>query len=395
MSRPRKSGRKATGIQAKSGFLYIVTSKPVMVDGVKKYEKTWKSTGLADTPENLKKVIELREKMIVSANPLLISRNITLKEYIALFLEKKKREISDTTYSSYCYRADIVLSYFEATRVRDINELVVELFLDSLFEVRHMQQRTVKDIKSFLSYTMEQAIKDGIIANNPVKEVKINKKLADKYAKEKTPGDDFFSYEEAQLFLSKIKDEDLYILFYFTLFFGLRREEVLGLRWSCIDFKNKTMTINHTVTKGTAVNRLNATKTDSSARQYPLGDEQIALLVKLKEKEKQYRKLFKSCYFDSDYIFKQKDGSLHYPDYPTKQFKKIIKSNPDLPQGITFHGLRSSCVSILVHKGIDIKSIQKWVGHKDLDTTLKIYAKVKESSAKKEISAAMNSILSI
>ena len=88
-------------------------------------------------------------------------------------------------------------------------------------------------------------------------------------------------------------------------------------------------------------------------------------------------------YQENDYIFKHADGSLYYPDYPSKAFRKIIKKLPEWPQGITFHGLRSSCVSILVHQGMDVKSIQKWVGHRDLDTTLRIYAKVKEKEAKK------------
>ena len=68
---------------------------------------------------------------------------------------------------------------------------------------------------------------------------------------------------------------------------------------------------------------------------------------------------------------------------------------PELPQGITFHGLRSSCVSILVHQGMDVKSIQKWVGHADIDTTLRIYAKVKDKESKREISETMKGIIQL
>ena len=87
------------------------------------------------------------------------------------------------------------------------------------------------------------------------------------------------------------------------------------------------------------------------------------------------------------------DGTPYYPDYPTKSFHKIINSIPELPQKIKLHGLRTSCVSILVHEGMDVKSIQKWVGHKDINTTLKIYAKVKEKEAKQQISNAMTNVL--
>ena len=125
----------------------------------------------------------------------------------------------------------------------------------------------------------------------------------------------------------------------------------------------------------------------------PLTEEQVKMFKHLKAKETENRDLFGSAYHDNDYIFKHEDGSLYYPDYPTKAFGKLIKAHPELPQGITFHGLRKSCVSILVHEGYDVKRIQKWVGHADIDTTLKIYAKVKDKEAKQEILNGMNNII--
>ena len=392
MARPKKNGKRATGIQGKSGYLYIITDQYSVKDGVKTREKQWISTGLRDTPDNIKKASEMRQKLLNKRAVVVVDRNVSLKEYADCFLEKKKREVADTTLSSYNNRANRIKDFFGDTKVRDITELMVENFLDNMFLKHHVQKRTVKDTKVLLGGIMEQAVKDGIIPCNPVKEVVINKNLAAQYAKEKSTDEEFFSYEEAQLFLDKIKDHELYELFYVALFFGMRREEILGLRWSAIDFKNKTMSINHTVTRGTKVNRVNTTKTASSAREYPLTDEQVEMFRRLKDKEEKNRILCGNGYHESDYIFKHVDGSLFYPDYPSKLFAKLIKKMPELPQNITFHGLRSSCVSILVHQGMDVKSIQKWVGHKDIDTTLRIYAKVKDKEAKREISKAMTGI---
>ncbi|MCR4945453.1 MAG: site-specific integrase [Lachnospiraceae bacterium] len=394
MARPKKNGRRATGIQGKSGYLYIITQKNIIKDGIKTREKVWIATGLKDTPENIKTALEMKNRLLSNKRETSITdRNVTLNDYTDMFLSKKKREVSETTYSSYFYRAQKIKAFFGAVKVRDVNRIMVESFLDDLFESHGVQPRTAKDIKVFLGSVMDQAVKDGLIPYNPVKEVMINKSLADKYAKEKNSDEEFFSYEEAQLFLSRIRDHDLYELFYLTLFFGLRREEILGLRWSAIDFRNKTMIINHTVTKGLTVNRANTTKTASSAREYPLTDEQIEMFRLLKSKEDANRKLFGSCFEDNEYVFKHADGKPYYPDHPTKLFSKMIKKIPELPQNITFHGLRSSCVSILVHQGMDVKSIQKWVGHKDIDTTLRIYAKVKDKEAKKEISDKMIGII--
>ncbi|MCR5322180.1 MAG: site-specific integrase [Lachnospiraceae bacterium] len=393
MARPKKDGKRATGIQGKKGYLYIVTSQPVIKNGVKKTEKKWISTGLTDTPENVKTAIEHRMRLLNKTVVSVTDLNISIADYIDFILSKKIREVSNTTYSSYYYRAKKIKEYFGSVKVKEINEIMVADFLDSLFEVNHVQQRTVKDIKVFLGNVMTQAVKEGIIPYNPVKEVVINKNLAAKYSKDKNTDEGFFSYEEAQLFLSKIKNHVLFELFYLTLFFGLRREEILGLRWSVIDFSGKTLTINHTVTKGLTVNRTNTTKTAASAREYPLTDEQVEMFKHLHAKEEENRKSLGGEYFDSDNIFKHADGTLYYPDYPTKSFSKLIKKIPELPQDITFHGLRSSCVSILIHQGMDVKSIQKWVGHSDIDTTLRIYAKVKDKESKREISEKMNGMI--
>ncbi|MCR5232861.1 MAG: site-specific integrase [Lachnospiraceae bacterium] len=393
MARPKKDRRRATGIQGKCGYLYIVITQNNVKDGAKKGEKKWISTGLADTPDNVRKASEMRNRLINNKEALATDRNISISDYTDYVLGRKKREVSDTTYSSYTYKAKHIREYFGDIKVRDINEIMVEGFLDNLFETNHVQHRTVKDIKVFLGSVIEQAIKEGIITYNPVKEVVINKNLAAQYAKEKNSDEEFFSYEEAQLFLNRIKDHELYELFYLTIFFGLRREEILGLRWSAIDYKNQTMSINHTVTRGTIVTRTNTTKTSSSAREYPLTDEQIEMFRQLKSKEEAYRRLCGNGYVENDYIFKHADGTVYYPDYPTKAFSKLIKRIPELPQSITFHGLRSSCVSMLVHPGMDVKSIQKWVGHADIDTTLRIYAKVKDKESKKEISAKMTDII--
>jgi integrase len=395
VARPKKDGRRATGIQAKKGRLFAVTTRRVVKEGVKKYERVWTALGLEDTPQNIQKAREARERLLNDSGQEDVDRNVLLSDYVDRFLERKKRRVSNTTYSAYFYRGRRIKESFEGMKLRNIGVRDVEAFLDELFERDGAQPRTVKDVRVLFGSIMEQAVRSGIIAYNPVREADINKTLAAQHARERKTDDEFFSYEEAQSFLEKARDHALYELFYLTLFFGLRREEVLGLRWSAVDVRNGTMKINHTVTKGLTVMRANTTKTAASERQYPLTKEQMEMFARLRKREEGYRRLFGKGYQDNDYVFKHEDGSLYHPDYPTKAFGKLIKRCPELPQDITFHGLRSSCVSILVHQGMDVKSIQKWVGHADVDTTLRIYAKVKDKESKKEVSDAMNGIITL
>ena len=390
MARPKKDGNRATGIYGKHGSLYVVLSHTIISDGQKKYKNEWINTNLADTTANIKKASEIREIILgQKSNKVSVDKNITMSDYIDIFLSEKQREVADTTYSGYYNRSRHISDFFKKIKVKDIHKHDIEVFLDTLLIEKNLEARTVKDIRRLFHLIMNKAVEDGIIVINPVKDLKLNKNLLAEHSKAQID-DDFFSYDEAILFLDKAKEHPLYNLFYFTLFFGLRRSEVLGLKWSCIDFRNKTMNITHTVTKGTTINRLNTTKTETSQRFYPLSDTHIELLENLKKIENENKRLCGNCYKDNDYIFKHIDGSLFYPDYPSKAFLKIIKANPDLPQHITFHGLRKSCVSILVHEGYDIKSIQNWVGHADIDTTLKIYTKIKNIDAKKEILDGMS-----
>lgn len=394
MARKRKDGRRAEGIQGRKGRLYYIITQQEVIDGKKISKRVWCATGLQDKDENISKAVEMREKRLSSAGSALsVDREVPMKTYVNLYLAKKRRTIADTTYSGYFYRGNRIIDFFDEIKVRSVSKVNVEQFLDHLITDCESQERTVKDIKTLLSGIMDQAVRDGLIAINPVKEATMNKTLILKHAKVKNDDDDFFSFKEAQLFLTIAESHELYELFFVTLFFGLRREEVLGLRWSCVDFDAKEFRVNHTVTKGMTVNRVNSTKTATSARTYPLTEEQVKMFKHLKAKETENRDLFGSAYHDNDYIFKHEDGSLYYPDYPTKAFGKLIKAHPELPQSITFHGLRKSCVSILVHEGYDVKRIQKWVGHADIDTTLKIYAKVKDKEAKQEILNGMNNII--
>lgn len=395
MARKKKDGRRAQGIQGKKGKLYIVISQRALKNGETAFVKKWISTGLADTPENITKATAMRKAMMSSkGSALSTDREVTFEQYLDLFLAQKKRKVVDTTYSGYRNRGLRIKKYFGTKKLRNITQRDVEQFLDYLITNNGNQKRTVKDTRVLFSDVMKQAVKDGLIADNPVSEATISKALLAKNAREKSD-DDFFSYQEASEFLEIVENHKLYELFYVVLFFGLRREEVLGLKWSCFDFRSKKFSIRHTVTKGTSINRVNVTKTEKSARTYPLTDEQVKMFKHLNKKEDTYRRLFGEAYIENEYVFKHEDGKLFYPDYPSKAFGKVIRKHPELPQGVTFHGLRTSCVSILVHQGFDVKSIQDWVGHSDVNTTLKIYARVKEKEAKQEISDGMNQVIHI
>ena len=163
-------------------FFFLYLSFPTLISEMSiVIEKRWISTGLPDTPDNIKKASEIRSMHLNNRNETVIDRNITLSDYTDIILSRKKREIEDTTYATYSNHANKIKTYFGDTKLKNINEVLVADFLDDLFISDHLQIRTVKDIKMFLNSVLSNAQKEGILTYHPGKDVKINKNLASKY----------------------------------------------------------------------------------------------------------------------------------------------------------------------------------------------------------------------
>ena len=105
--------------------------------------------------------------------------------------------------------------------------------------------------------------------------------------------------------------------------------------------------------------------------------------MRLKEKQLESKKIFGNTYYDSDYIFKWQDGKLYRPDYVTRSFQRVLKKHK--LKVIRLHDLRHSTASILYDKGWELKDIQEWLGHGDIETTGNIYTHI--SLQRKQVSA--------
>jgi integrase len=193
----------------------------------------------------------------------------------------------------------------------------------------------------------------------------------------------FLTGDEANRLLQAFTEHELQAMIYVTLYYGLRRSEALGLRWSAVDFEANTIKIEHTVVKLLSTEYKDRTKSKTSMRTFPLIDDVRDLLLKLKEKRSENRKTFGNTYKESDYIFKWQDGNLYRPDYVTRAFQRVLKNN-GLPI-MRYHDLRHSTASILHDKNWSLKDIQEWLRHADIETTGNIYTHI--SNQRKQASA--------
>lgn len=123
-----------------------------------------------------------------------------------------------------------------------------------------------------------------------------------------------------------------------TAIYGLRRSEVLGLKWDSIDFDTGTVTIRHTVSKVTKAVEKDKTKNATSYRSFPLTNEARSIFQAAKTEEQKNRRLFGKEYVESDYVFKWPDGHSYSPDYITEKFPALLKKH-GMPH-IRLHELR-------------------------------------------------------
>ena len=176
-------------------------------------------------------------------------------------------------------------------------------------------------------------------------------------------------------------------------YYGLRRSEVIGLKWSAIDFTENTLTVRHTVHSTeegiVAKDRL---KTKSSYRTLTLEPFVRGELLKHREKQEQMKKVMRSAYSGeyTDYVCVDALGKLYDPDFVTGHFGQLLKKH-NLKK-IRFHDLRHSCASVLLAQGVPMKQIQEWLGHSDMSTTANIYSHL-DAVTKADTGAAMSKAL--
>ncbi|HUW66292.1 MAG TPA: site-specific integrase [Spirochaetia bacterium] len=177
--------------------------------------------------------------------------------------------------------------------------------------------------------------------------------------------------------LDVAKDTPLYIAILLALSTGMRRGEVLGLRWQDIDFKTFRIHIKQTIlpplAKGEPV-VVSTPKTKKSKRTVTLPHSIIPDIKKHKTEQGKERISHSDIYQNNDLVVCRPDGTPLNPGSFSHQFGNLLDSN-GLPH-VRFHDLRHTHASRLLENGVDSKTISERLGHSDVGTTLKTYSHV-------------------
>ena len=315
-------------------------------------------------------------------------------DYMDKWLAKVKNQVDVITYEGYAsYTNKHIKPYFQPLRLnlQDVKLSHIEKYYqDKSVSGRldgkpgGLSYRSIKLHSVVLNLIFTEAVRNNLIKDNPCQYAKIPKT-----AKKSDKKINFYTTKQCEELLSVTKGTLLHDMIYLTFVYGLRRSELIGLKWEAVDFDNNTLSIQHTVVLNNVIAQKDSTKNDSSNRVYPLLKDVREILLRLKEQQDEYRELFGDCYTDTGYIFVKEDGTTYHPSYPTHALTKVLKKHN--MQSIRFHDLRHSCASMLILKGWGMKDISEWLGHSNIGITMDLYTHI-NLEHKRELGNSLNGL---
>ncbi len=306
--------------------------------------------------------------------------NILFADFMLQWLEMMKHRVEITTHASYTFGVKgRIVPYFREKGIllREVQPKHLHDFYEYVLKTFNLTTSTVQHFHAYIRQALQHAYKMDLILTNAADKV-------DRPKKNQFVGS-FYTTEELNQLFEAVKDDPVELGVCLASFYGLRRSEIVGLKWRAINFQRQTISIRHTVTsisyegKQIIVEKDRA-KNKASYRTLPLVPIFYELLLRLWEKQQTHRALFKDSYQYryEEYIYVDKLGDRIKPGYITQHFPIVLEKNG--LRRIRFHDLRHSCASLLLANGVGMKDIQEWLGHSHYSTTANIYAHLDYSS---------------
>lgn len=266
--------------------------------------------------------------------------NLLFADYMKMYLpltKKRKKRIQEITYAGYADNVKFPIEpYFRKKKIRlkDLTAQDIQEFYD--VQLERVKPNTVIHYHAIIRLALCYARKMGYIKENPIEQV-------DKPEKNKFIGT-YYTPDEVNQLIFLTKGTKLEIAAIFACFYGLRRSECVGLRWSDFDFENNTFTVQHNMVSAMVDGKKKLLlkdnlKTAASVRTLPLDLNIKKRLIEIKEnrnqgKNKEWR----------DYVMLDESGSIIKPDYITYAFRKLLIDNN--MRRIRFHDLRHPYVKL-------------------------------------------------
>jgi integrase len=372
----------ANGFVTKKNSNYYIVIKRPEEGAPPKWISVKKELGL-DRPAKHKEAQTLLRRKLEEIGELgyMVTTELTLAQFLEQWLASKTN-LRESTRSSYdtMIRCHILPDDIAKIQLRKLTPLVTQTYFNRLADAGK-SSRILHYTAAILKQAFQSAVTWELISRNPAAGVKLPQKTKQERL--------IWTDAEAATFLAAIQGDFLELFFIIAVSTGMRRGEILGLTWDCVDFERSRITINKSLNKA---RELTAPKTAKSIRTITMTPEITALL---REHQRAQRENLFAAGVRNGYnaVFLTGNGTLYLPGNVLRHFKLICKK-ANLPE-VDLHSLRHLYVSWMVDQDVDVKTIQNQVGHAEPSTTLSIYAHIFERQKEKAARAAADKIKSL
>ena len=324
------------------------------------------------TGRQLKRVVEAAydDFYVKVTNNQSLKENMRFSElgdlYFSQYAPNCLKEITAYTYEG-SYRKNIK-PVFGNTRLKDLTTARITEFLLELGKTKKPQ--TVRKNKIILHSILEYAVSQKFITENPCigtiwkRDVEIDSSERNNY----------LSAADAKKLMELVAPYSTFnTIIKLLLLTGLRSGEALGLTWDKIDFENKTIFVDKTLTYVTGRYFLSTPKTPMSIRKIVIDDATVQMLQEHKAEQDKQKKIIGSAWMEPNAVFTSATGHFYDRSLLNTQFRRFMSHHPELHR-VTIHGLRHTHASLLILAGENLDAISKHLGHASADITSRVYA---------------------
>lgn len=320
------------------------------------------------------------------SNTYVVYDNVTMENFLNFWLEEVKRpEMTDSSYTSYrnAIRKHIN-PHLGGTMLTKLKRGDIQKLYNKEFEI---SENVVKLVKTVMNTSMAYALDKKMISVNPAEGVNLpRQKKNQDYRTRHIDEQKTLTEEQVERLITAAKDTPIYLQVMFAVLMGLRRAEIPGLKYSDIDYINRTLHVRRQLGKApmskkedfkpkTLTKQELKLKTESSDRIIPIPDILFEAILEERERYVRNRKRrmndIKNPFMDADYICCSSYGKPRSRDFHWNYYKKLLKDN-NLPD-IRWHDLRATYCTILLKNDFNPKAVSKLMGHAKEIITIDVY----------------------
>lgn len=312
-----------------------------------------------------------------------VNNRLKVEEFLEYWLEYEVRQkvASFNTYSSYSQTArKHIIPYLGKKKLSELNRGDIQrLYKDRAGYSVYV----VRQVKTVLNVSLRYAMEHKLVSFNAAEGISLPKSVkAGTYHTRNIDTQKTLTMEQVQMLLEASRETPIHMQVLFNVLMGLRRQEINGLKYSDVDYINRTLSVERQLGKELSrtpnsvgeepmTKKELPLKTSSSRRLLPIPDYVYEAILEERKIYERNRSRRKSKFLDADYICCSSYGKPRSKDFHWRHYKNLLKST-GLPD-IRWHDLRSTYCTLLLKNDFSPKAVSKLMGHAKELITVDVY----------------------